>query len=220
VPRVVGVQIGKATDWKFGTRRVLSAIGKMPVQGTVSILELGLAGDEQVNLRYHGGPERALCAYPASHLEAWEREWEVSLPPGSFGENLTVVGLDETSTCIGDRFRFGTALLEVTQPREPCGNLASRLGVPGALERIRGTSRTGWYLRVLVTGEASANMSLERESEGASRVTVAEAYRIRTDGGASEFDLRRLIEAPGLSAGWRAALGRRLNRSEQGMFLL
>ncbi|MEP6573692.1 MAG: MOSC domain-containing protein [Gemmatimonadota bacterium] len=213
-PRVVGLQRGKAADWQFGGRWVLSAIGKTAVQGTVAIRKLGIEGDEQVHLRYHGGPERALCAYPSAHLAEWEREWNIPLPPGSFGENLTVDGLDETTAHIGDRFRFGSALIEITQPREPCANLAGKLGAAGALDRLHDSGRTGWYLRVLEEGEAGANMTLVREQAGASGISVLDAYRIRTDRNASGADLLRLASAPGLSEGWRSSLHRRLIQAD------
>ena len=209
-PRVIGVQVGQPREYAFGTRVVRSAIGKVPVTGPVAIRRLGLSGDTQVNRRYHGGPERAVCVYPASHLEAWSALWGEPIPPGSFGENLTVQGLDEHLVHIGDRFRFGSALLEVTQPREPCGNLAGRLRKDDLPAWIRVTSRTGWYMRVLEPGDARVGLPFAREFADPQRVTVAEAYRVRVDRTASREEVRRLLGLEALSSGWRVSLGKRV----------
>jgi MOSC domain-containing protein YiiM len=208
-PQVIGVQVGQPKEYVVGTRVIRSAIDKVPVTGTISIGRLGLAGDIQVNRRFHGGPERAVCVYPAGHLQAWSALWGEPLQPGSFGENLTVMGLDEHGVHIGDRFRFGSALLEVTQPREPCRTLAARFRRDDLPTWIRATSRTGWYMRVLEPGEAKVALPFIREHEDPDGVSVAEAYRVRIDRGCSREELRRVLRVDGLSSGWRVSLGKR-----------
>ncbi|MGH7703906.1 MAG: MOSC domain-containing protein [Gemmatimonadales bacterium] len=209
-PRIVGVQIGQPKEHAFGVRKVRTAIGKSAVTGPIAIGVLGLAGDAQADRRYHGGREKALCVYPGEHLRYWSEEWGVPLLPGSFGENLTTLGYPESAVHIGDRFRFGSALLEVSQPREPCGTLAGYLGRPDLPERIRGNGRTGWYCRVIEPGEGAAGLALVREFAEPQGVTVAEAFRVRLDKGCRPDAIRRLLSVPGLSSGWRVSLAKRL----------
>lgn len=208
-PRVLSVQAGQTRYQVLNLKPVRTAIGKEPLIGRVVIGTLGIDGDQQTDRRVHGGVERAVCVYCASSLQAWEAEWQRKLSPGCFGENLTVSGWTEQSVHIGDRFRFGSALLEVSQPREPCANLANWLGVEDLIARIRLNYRTGWYCRVIETGEGAPGLSLEREFEEPSRVSVAEAYRVRIDRNASRSELRRVLEVPALSSGWKVSLGKR-----------
>jgi MOSC domain-containing protein YiiM len=209
-PRVIGVQVGRPKEYAFGTRVVRSAIGKLPVRGTIRIDRLGLDGDSQVDRRYHGGPERAVCVYPAEHLADWSQAWSVPLESGAFGENLTTLGLDERRVHIGDRFHFGSALLEVSQPREPCRNLASRIGRPDLIEQIHRTRRSGWYMRVLEAGESAAGLPFVLVFEDPHRMTVSEALGIRLNKGSRRDEVRRLLGVPGLSSGWKVSLGRRV----------
>lgn len=207
---VVGLQAGLPRELQLGDRLVRSAIDKSAVTGSARIGPEGLEGDGQANRRCHGGPERALCAYPAIHLVWWGERWHRRLLPGAFGENLTVVGLDERNTHLGDRFRFGSALLEISQPREPGGNLAARLEQPELPEQIRENGRTGWYLRIIEPGVAAAGLTLVQESADPRRITVAEAYRIRLNTQGPRDQVRRLLDVPALSSGWRISLERRL----------
>ncbi len=207
---VVGVQAGQPRDILLGEKQVRTAFEKTAVNGPVRIAPEGIDGDAQVNRQIHGGPERALCAYPAIHLVWWGDRWRRRLEPGAFGENLTVVGLDERNTHIGDRFRFGSTLLEVSQPREPCPQLAARHAQPGLQDEIRRTGRTGWYLRVIEPGIASAGLPFVQELTDPRKITVAEAYRIRLDTRGPREQVKRLLDVPGLSSGWRISLERRL----------
>jgi MOSC domain-containing protein YiiM len=209
-PVVIGLQAGRPRELFLGGRMVRSAIVKSPVIGSVIIGPKGLDGDSQVNRRAHGGVERALCVYPAAHLATWGRAWGVSLEPGSFGENLTVSGLDEESVHLGDRYRFGSALLEVSQPREPCSTLAGRLGHEELPELIRDNGRTGWYMRVIEPGLAAARLPFIRERSDPARVSVAEAFRVRLNTRGARSEVRRLLAVEALSSGWRISLERRL----------
>ncbi|MGY1457174.1 MULTISPECIES: MOSC domain-containing protein [unclassified Luteimonas] len=136
-----------------------SGIAKTPRSGAVRIGELGLDGDEQGDLRVHGGIDKAVHHYPFEHYAAWRAELG-DLPllatSGAFGENISSRGLDEGTVCIGDRYALGTAMLEVSQGRQPCWKLNDRFGVPDMARRVQDTGRTGWYYRVLQTGHAQA----------------------------------------------------------------
>jgi MOSC domain-containing protein YiiM len=209
-PLVVGLQAGRPRELFLGGRMVRTAIAKLPVPASVAIGPNGLEGDHQADRRYHGGVERALCAYPAGHLAAWGRQWGVCLAPGCFGENLTISGLDEDSVHIGDRFRCGSALVEVSQPREPCETLAWRLGRLDLPDLVRLNGWTGWYMRVVEPGVASAGLPFLLDRIDPARVSVAEAYRVRLDTRGSRSEVRRLLAVSALSSGWRISLERRL----------
>lgn len=208
--RVVGVQAGPIRDERFDGRAMATAIRKDARSGPVSVGPLGLDGDAQADTRHHGGPSRALCCYVREHQEAWGREWHREIAPGAFGENLTLTGVDETTVHIGDRFRFGTALIEVASARGPCATLAARLGVPDLVQLVRARGWTGWYCRVLEPGVGEVGSPLQRVLAHPAGVSVAEAYRIKRNKGAPPSDLRRLLGVEALCPHWKRSLQARL----------
>ncbi len=207
---VVGLQAGMPRQRQLGEKSVRTSIAKSAISGSARIQLDGIEGDEQADRRNHGGKERALCAYPAVHLVWWGDRMRRHLEPGAFGENLTVMGLDERRAHIGDRFRFGSALLEISQPREPAANLATWLGAPDLTSQVKENGRTGWYFRVIEPGIAAAGLPLVQEVVDSRKVSVLEAYRIRLDTRGPRDQVRRLLEIPALSSGWRISLQRRL----------
>ena len=208
--RVVSVQAGGVREEFFGAKRMTTAICKRPVAGIARIGMSGVEGDEQADRRHHGGPSRALCCYVREHQEAWAGEWGREVRPGDFGENLTISGLDETSTHIGDRFRFGSALIEIASARGPCGTLAARLGVSDIVLRIRANGWTGWYCRVVEPGDAAAGGALERVYRHPAGISVAEAYRIKLNKRGPDEEVRRLLAVEALCPEWRGKLEARL----------
>lgn len=166
---------------KVDGRKVLSGLVKRRVDAlTVHVGTLGIVGDIQVNKRVHGGPRKAVYAYPLDHLAAWDKEVDGVRPGESFGENLTVHGLTEHDVHIGDQFRYGDVLLRVVGPRRPCRKLALHMGENVALDMLR-NGRCGWYFEVLETGELpTAGVILERTVKLGSAATVAEVFREKT----------------------------------------
>ena len=184
-----------------------SAIAKRPREGTVQVLTDGLAPDEQADRRVHGGPEMALHLYPLDH-HAWWREQigdHAALDePGGFGSNLAVTGLTEDMAHIGDRFRLGTALIEVSQPRQPCWKIEHRFGQKGMVARIVASGRCGWYFRVIETGAITAGDTLERLALGEGEWSVARVFRALVAGKATQAELAELADLPALSPELRA----------------
>ncbi len=183
---------------------------KGPVAGPVAVGPLGLAGDGVADTVNHGGPDKAVLAYSADHYTAWRAELGVpELPFGGFGENLTVAGQAEADVCIGDRWRIGTVLLEVTQPRQPCWKLSRRWRVKELSARVVETGWSGWYLRVVEPGEVAAGQGLELVARPNPDWTVRRANRVmhflKYDPEASA----ELAAVPGLSASWRESLLKR-----------
>lgn len=183
-----------------------SAIAKYPREGVVQVLEEGLAPDEQADRRVHGGPEMALHLYPLDHHAFWrERLGDLDLidQPGAFGSNLAVSGIGEDKVHIGDRFRLGSALIEVSQPRQPCWKIEHRFGAvcdsKGMVATIITTGRSGWYFRVIETGEVQAGNMLERVGIGESDWSVARAFKALVAGKASREEFEQLADMPRLS---------------------
>jgi len=145
-----------------------SAIYKTPARGAVMLTRGGLDGDAQADLRGHGGPDQAALLYSADNYARWRTEG-FDFEAGSFGENLTVSGLDETTVCAGDIYQVGESVLQVTKARGPCYKLQYRTGVPDMIKRVLANGRSGWYVRVLTEGlvEAGDEISLlERLAAG------------------------------------------------------
>jgi MOSC domain-containing protein YiiM len=154
--------IGQATA--FGPNGTPSAIGKQPVERPLWLGDTGFSGDQQGDPRHHGGREKAVHHYPADHYPAWRGELPAScstgLRPGGFGENLSTTGLTECDVHIGDRWRLGAAVIEVSQPRRPCWKLNLRFGVADMARRVQASGRTGWYYRVLQPGRVEPDARL------------------------------------------------------------
>lgn len=183
----------------------VTAYAKAPRQGAVEVHELGLAGDEVGNPRVHGGPDKAVYAYGAGNYPLWvadHPEQAERLVPGAFGENLLVAGLDETSVCIGDCWRIGTALLSPCQPRQPCATLGRWFDDRHMVKAMVLNGRSGWYLRVLEPGTLEAGNRAVLEDRPAPDWSIARvldvSYASRPDAEA----LDALARLPGLAAGW------------------
>ena len=185
-----------------------SAIAKLPVHGTVVIGPLGLAGDEQADRRFHGGPDKAIHHYPADHYRFWREEaggHPLLDAAGAFGENVSTFGLTEDEVCIGDRFRLGGALVEVSQGRQPCWKQGHRFGQPGVPARMVETRRAGWYYRVLESGEARAGDALSLIERVLPEWPVERIFGLLI-GGDHKRDLaavRALAALPVLAEPWR-----------------
>jgi len=172
----------------------LSAFAKRPWTGKVQILEDGLAPDEQADRKHHGGPDMALHLYPLAHHEYWRGELgDIDLlnEPGAFGSNLAVPDLVETQVHLGDRFRLGSALIEVSQPRKPCWKIEHRFAEhcnsKGMVAKIVKSARCGWYFRVIEMGEAEAGDTLERIELGHEEWDIARAsFALHAGKGTSE----------------------------------
>ncbi len=154
--RVLSVNVGKPQAVETGRRTVLTAIWKHPVDGRVRVRGVNLDGDDQADRSVHGGPDKAVYAYAIEETRAWAGDLGRELGPGAFGENLTTEGIDVSGALIGERWRVGTALLEVVQPRLPCFKLGLRLNDPRFVKRFAQASRPGAYLRILEEGDLGA----------------------------------------------------------------
>ncbi|QJC54329.1 MOSC domain-containing protein [Paenibacillus albicereus] len=188
----------------------MTGIFKSPCEGAVRLGRTGPQGDGQADLKHHGGPDKAVCVYSQEHYPQWEQQLGRQLGWGAFGENLTLSGMDEASVVIGDRYRCGEALLEVSQPRQPCFKLGLRHAEPKMTLWVQESGRTGFYLRVVEEGEAAAGMALELVHRPEHGMTVAEANRIYYTAKKDARAIRSLLAVPELADSWRNALAARL----------
>ena len=138
-----------------------SGIFKKQTEEQVWLSKTGLDGDEQADKKHHGGPEKALFAYPIKHYKLWKEELNIDIDMGAMGENLAVLEMDEFSVCIGDTYQLGDAVIQVSQPRQPCWKPARRFKIKDFALRIQNTGRTGWYFRVLEEGHIISRIDME-----------------------------------------------------------
>ena len=188
-----------------------SGIYKKPVSGAVWASRTNLAGDGQADLGVHGGPDKAVYAYPSEHYPLWRAELGLAeMAFGGFGENLTVSGLLELEVSIGDVYRAGEALLQISQPRGPCWKLARRWGIKGLEKRFSVTGRTGFYLRVLQEGNVEAGLDLELVERPSPEWTVLRVHRLIEDVKSDLQAATLLSDLPFLSQSTRSDLIKRL----------
>lgn len=186
-----------------------SAIHKEPVSGPVRLGTRGLAADEVADHRAHGGPEQAVLAYAAEHYPLWCAEWDrAEVPIGSFGENLTITGADEETVCLGDQWRIGDALLEVSKPRSPCNRLAWHNRRDDLVQRVRLTGRSGWYLRVLTEGTLEAGAQVAVVARPHPDLSVRRAALAMANRQRDPHEARLLVRCPALAADWRYRLAK------------
>ncbi len=200
--------VNTGTVAPFRTADEPSAIAKQPVAGPVEVTVLGLAGDQQADRVHHGGADKAIHHYPRDHYPHWRAvlgHHPLLDGEGAFGENISTSGLVEETVCLGDRFRLGTALVEVSQGRQPCWKLDHRFGRPGVLAEVVRSRRSGWYYRVIEPGAAGAGDTIELIDRPLPEWTVARCFGLLV-GGAHRDDpgaLRFLAAQPLLAAPWR-----------------
>lgn len=212
--RIVSIQVGKPQvmpDEKPWTSGFLK-------QATTEPLWLGttnLDGDGQADLEHHGGPHKAVCVYSAEHYSYWKKQLDLpNLAPGDFGENFTVADLTEDDLCIGDTWQLGDAIVQVSQPRQPCWKLARRWKIKDLALRVQQTGFTGWYFRVLTEGRVHAGMQLQLVDRPHEQWTVTQANRIMHHDKKNQDAARNLASVPKLSPSWKATLVKRLDTGQ------
>jgi MOSC domain-containing protein YiiM len=197
---VLSVNVAEIREIPRGGEMVGTGIWKVPVANRVAVRGVNVEGDEQADRSVHGGPDKALYAYAREDTDWWERELRRELPHGVFGENLTLRGVDVTGALIGERWRIGSVLLEVSEPRFPCWKLGARFGDPRMLKRFAAARRPGAYLRIAEEGELAAGDAVEVVGRPGHDLTIAafaEAYLGDRD------SLPRLLEVPAVSKLWQ-----------------
>lgn len=209
--RVLSVNVGLPRRIEWRGRTILTGIFKERVDSRVIVAPLNLDGDGQADLTVHGGVDKAVYAYPHEHYEFWTKELGGdSLPPGAFGENLTVIGFTERDVRIGERWRIGSCELVVTQPRVPCFKLAAKFQRPDMIRRFLASRRTGFYFRVRQVGELGAGDGIEVVGRDFAAVSIADVVELFATHCADRELTRRAVATEALPESWRVWMSERL----------
>ncbi|NNG15482.1 MAG: MOSC domain-containing protein [Gemmatimonadales bacterium] len=213
--KIVSVNVGLPREVQWKGKTVSTGIFKSPVAGRVAVRRHNLEGDRQADLTVHGGPTKAVYVYPVQHYDYWRGELpDEDLGWGSFGENLSVEGLEEESVSIGDEYRIGTARLVVTEPRMPCFKLGIRFGRADMVKRFLKSQRTGFYFGIVEEGDLEAGDTLELLTNHPDGLTVSEVTRLySTDKDNAEL-LRKAMSVSVLPESWRGYFEHQLEKLE------
>ena len=215
--RLLSVNVGLPRDIAWQGKTVHTAVWKTPVQGRRMVRRLNIDGDGQGDLAGHGGEHRAVFVYQMASYHYWrEHLGRGDLACGQFAENFTVEGLPDDAVCIGDRFRIGAALFEVTQPRVTCYRIGIRMNEPRMPALLTAHGRPGFYFRVLEEGEVEAGDEIVQVETGPERMTVAEANALLYLPGHPRDELEKALRIPALSPGWRDSFGALLESAQTG----
>lgn len=208
--QVVSVNVGGASRLSFDGDRLSTGIFKSPVVAPAFLTPTGFRGDVQVDRENHGGEDKAVCVYERAHLDDWADRLGLPFPAGTFGENLTVTGMQEDEVRIGDVYAIGASEVQVSQPRQPCHKLAKKIGDLEFANQVIEGGQTGFYFRVLKTGHIAPGDSIETVSRNPEACTIDFANRVfyrHLDGPSG---IKRLLAEDALSDSWRQMLSARL----------
>jgi len=212
--KLLSVNVSRPREVAHGSKTVTTGIFKEPVEGRVMLGTLNLDGDGQADLVGHGGIYKAAYAYSVENYEYWKRELgRTDLTLGQFGENFTVEGMLEDEVHIGDVFRVGGALVEVTQPRVPCYKLGLKMGLKGFEKMFLASCRVGFYLRVLEEGQVGVGDGLYRVRTDPGRITVREMCHLLYFDPENLEGARKALRIRALSPGWRQSFEARLAKT-------
>lgn len=202
--KLLSINVARPRIILIGERQVSTGIFKQPVDGQVMMRRLNLDGDRQADLSVHGGPFKAVYAYPSEHYPYWrEMLLGMDLPYGMFGENFTTEGMKEEETNIGDQFRIGDAVVMVTQPREPCFKLAAKFRRDDIIKKFFLSGRSGFYFSVFQEGMVQAGDEIQPVHRDANRVSIADINGINIRGVTDAEIVRRALRVEALPDGYR-----------------
>ena len=208
--KLVSLNVGRPLKVETNQGTILTAIWKSPIDGRAAVKPFNIEGDQQADLRVHGGEQKAVYLYPSEHYTFWREELPgMDLPPGMFGENLTTEGIDEQEVQIGDQFRVGTALLQVSQPRMPCFKLGLKFGRADMVKRFWRSGRSGIYFSIVEEGALAAGDNIEQVRKVGKGITVAELVRLYRDPDPNPERIQAALDAP-LAGSWKTELRARL----------
>jgi MOSC domain-containing protein YiiM len=197
---IVSVNVGRTRQFEYEERAVQSAIWKNPVTGRIAVRGVNLDGDEQADRRAHGGPDKAVYAYAIEDTRWWEKQIGRPLSYGNFGENLTTQGIDVNDALIGEHWKIGSTVLEVSEPRVPCWRLGVRMNDKLFPRRFTEALRPGSYLRIVVEGDVGAGDEIRIIERPNHTMTIRDVFRIYSR---DHAEVETLLSIPQLSESWK-----------------
>lgn len=211
---LVSLNLGMPKEVTYGENLIRTGINKSQVNEPAFLSSLKFEGDGQADLIHHGGIDKAVCVYSYNHYSYWEKELNRNLAYGAFGENITVQGMLEEDVCIGDIFQVGEAVVQVSQPRQPCFKLAKKYDVPKLPLYFQNTGYTGFYFRVLKEGWVSPTDSLAKIQTDPKGISIAYANHMMHKEKRNFEGIRRILEVDALSTSWKKTFEKRLMGEE------
>lgn len=209
--QLLSISLGLPRTVDHNGKPVLTGIFKQPVTGPVSVKSAGLEGDGQADLQNHGGLNKAIYVYTVENYAYWQQALgRTAMPHGQFGENFTVDGMPDEAICIGDTFKLGNIIVQVTQPRVPCFKLGLRMGFPEFVGQFMTSGRVGFYWRVLQTGSVCAGDMIEQINADPEKLNIRDAMLAMQEGPRQQEVIHRALSIAALSDAWRDSLQRRL----------
>ena len=204
------VNIGKITELNHANGTVKSGIFKTPTEKIITITHNGINGDAQADLKAHGGPDKIICVYPAEHHDWWHKELNINFQSGYAGENFTTKGLIEDLVCIGDQYQIGAAILEVSQPRQPCYKLAARHGDKSIAKKVQQAGKTGFYFRCIQAGDVQAGDEIELIQRPNPEFTIQNANHLMHIDKMNIELMQKYIHLKELSQSWKQYFDKRI----------
>lgn len=220
VTRIKSIYSGKIDEINDDKRKpYLSAYRKQKVDPAKSqfINSLGFEGDMQGDKSHHGGIDKAVCVYSQKYYDFFKMEHNIELPECAFGENLTILDLDDSDFCIGDRFKCGDVIFEVSQPRQPCWKISSILGIKNLTSLVVKEFKTGFYFRVIQEGYVSSNDSLELISRNYPKLTIEFVNQCAFNAKDNQENIKEVLECDKLAKAYYESLSKRYKLKEQGI---
>jgi MOSC domain-containing protein YiiM len=215
-PKVISVNVSLPKEIDFEGQKVITGIFKEPVAGRIMLRTLNLDGDKQADLTVHGGPDKAVYAYPIEHYEFWHKVYpNMEMPKGMFGENFTIEGLMENEVTIGDIFQIGSSKVIATQPRMPCYKLGVKFGRMDVLKKFLASGRSGIYFRVLEEGEVGAGDPIVQIKKDTNRVAISDVVRLYASDREDINTMRRAVKVEALPEGWKDYFLEQIKRVEK-----
>lgn len=211
---IISLNVGRPVTVDYRGKSIETGIYKMPVAGSLQLHSTGFEGDGQADLKHHGGPDKAVCAYPIEHYPYWEELLGNKLQYSAFGENITTAGLLETEVCIGDVYEIGTTLLQVSQPRYPCFKISQKHGPADLPAKVLETGYSGFYFRVLREGEIASGDVIVKKECGAENAPISRVLHLMKVGLQERTALEDLVELNSLSDAVRGQFRKLLDKPE------
>jgi MOSC domain-containing protein YiiM len=214
--RILSVNISLPREIDYGGQKISTGIFKEPIEGRITLRTLNLDGDRQADLSVHGGPDKAVYAYPVEHYEYWHSVFpDLVMPNGMFGENLTVEGLIESEISVGDVFRIGSATVIATQPRMPCYKLGVKFGRMDVIKKFLASGRSGIYFKVSKEGEVATGDTIHQITKDPNQITISDIVRLYSIEREDLQTMRGAVKVDALPKGWKRYFLEQIQRLEK-----